>query len=275
MPVAEKNDIARQRWTPEIYLDLLYPAIAIVLFLAAWEAYVRVSGIPNYILPAPSEIVRGVFDHGQSLYRHSLVTGYEVVLGYGCSIVLGGLFAIVVVWSSTMDKALMPLFLFSQTVSKIAVAPLFVVWLGFGLAPKVLVAFLISFFPVFISTTAGLKSVETEMLELIRSMSPTTVQVFQKVRIPAALPHFFAGAKVAVPFATVGAIVGEWMASDSGLGYHLLLMQGELDTAGLFATLLTLSFVSIVLYVLVMKLERLTIPWHISVREETNMGITW
>jgi NitT/TauT family transport system permease protein len=267
--------MARPRSNPEIYLDLLYPVAAISVFLGTWEGYVRLSGIPNYILPGPSEILLSLFEYAATLYEHSLVTGYEVLLGYACSIVLGGLFAVMVVWSSTLDKSLMPLFLFSQTVSKIAVAPLFVVWLGFGLAPKVLVAFLISFFPVFISTTAGLKSVETEMLELIHSMSPSTLQVFRKVRIPTALPHFFAGAKVAVPFATVGAIVGEWMASDSGLGYHLLLMQGELDTAGLFATLLTLSFVSIVLYVVVMRLERLAIPWHVSVRQETSVNMTW
>ena len=196
----------------------MYPVVAISAFLASWEAYVRISGIPNYILPGPSEILLSLVEYAATLYQHSLVTGYEVLLGYACSIVLGGLFAILVVWSSTLDKALMPLFLFSQTVSKIAVAPLFVVWLGFGLAPKVLVAFLISFFPVFISTTAGLKSVETEMIEMIQSMSASTGQVFRKVRIPTALPHFFAGAKVAVPFATVGAIVGEWMASDSGAG---------------------------------------------------------
>ncbi len=148
--------MTRLRSIPEIYRDLMYPVVAISVFLGTWEAYVRISGIPNYILPGPSEILYSLFGYAAALYGHSLVTGYEVLLGYACSVVLGGLFAVMVVWSSTLDKSLMPLFLFSQTVSKIAVAPLFVVWLGFGLAPKVLVAFLISFFPIFISTTAGL-----------------------------------------------------------------------------------------------------------------------
>ncbi|HEV8375984.1 MAG TPA: ABC transporter permease subunit, partial [Candidatus Polarisedimenticolia bacterium] len=151
----------------------------------------------------------------------------------------------------------------------------FVIWFGFGLLPKVLVSFLIAFFPIFISTAAGLKSVDTEMVEMIRSMSPTTLQVFWKARIPAALPHFFAGAKVAVPFATVGVIVGEWMASYRGLGYYLLLTQGNLDTAGLFATVLTLAFISVVMYVIVVQVERLLLPWHVSIRMTDQVGITF
>lgn len=255
-------------------LDLLYPVLALGLFLALWEGYVHVSQIPNYILPGPREIVRGFFDHRHDLFSHGPITVYEVLLGYGSSLILGGLFAVIAVWSSTLDKALTPLLFFSQTVSKIAIAPLFVIWFGFGLLPKVLVSFLIAFFPVFIATTAGLRSVESEMLELIRSMSATTLQVFWKVRIPAALPYFFAGAKVAVPFATVGAIVGEWMASYSGLGYYLLLTQGTLDTAALFATLLTLSLISVVMYLTVLQVERLLLPWHVSIRRGAQVGVT-
>ena len=255
-------------------VDLLYPVLALGLFLALWEGYVRVSGIPNYILPGPGEIFQGFFKHQQNLFSHGPITLYEILLGYASSLIFGGLFAVFVVWSSTLDKSVTPLLFFSQTVSKIAVAPLFVIWFGFGLLPKVLVSFLIAFFPVFISTTAGLKSVETEMLELIRSMSATTSQIFWKVRIPAALPYFFAGAKVAVPFATVGVIVGEWMASYSGLGYYLLLTQGNLDTAGLFATLLTLSLISVVMYVTVLQAERLLLPWHVSLRREAQVGVT-
>ena len=258
----------------ERYFDILCPTVALILFFSLWEGYVRLSGIQNYILPGPLEILQGLVEHRGKLVSHSLVTAFEMLLGYSCSIIFGSLFAFLVVRSSTLDKALMPLFFFSQTVSKIAIAPLFVIWLGFGILPKVLVSFLISFFPIFISTSAGLKSVEIEMLELIHSMSPTTFQVFWKVRIPTALPHFFAGAKVAVPFAAVGAIVGEWIASDQGLGYYLLLMQGDLDTAGLFATILAVSFISIVLYLIVGKLERLFLPWHVSVRSEQQLGLT-
>lgn len=255
-------------------VDLFYPLLALGLFLALWEGYVYVSQIPNYILPGPREIVQGFVAHRHELFAHGPITVYEVLLGYGSSLVFGGLFAVVVVWSSTLDKAITPLLFFSQTVSKIAIAPLFVIWFGFGLLPKVLVSFLIAFFPVFISTATGLRSVESEMLELIRSMSATTRQVFWKVRIPAALPYFFAGAKVAVPFATVGAIVGEWMASYSGLGYYLLLMQGRLDTAALFATLLTLSLLSVVMYLIVVQVERLLLPWHVSLRRGAQVGVT-
>lgn len=255
-------------------LDLFYPILALGLFLTLWEGYVHFSQIPNYILPGPREIFQGLFKHQQNLFSHGPVTVYEILLGYACSLIIGGFFAVIVVWSSTLDKSITPLLFFSQTVSKIAVAPLFVIWLGFGLLPKVLISFLIAFFPIFIATTAGLKSVESEMLELIRSMSPTTFQIFWKARIPAALPYFFSGAKVAVPFATVGAIVGEWIASYSGLGYYLLQTQGKLDTAGLFATLLTLSLISVVMYVAVIQVERLLLPWHVSIRREEQVGVT-
>lgn len=261
-------------WLRERSLDILCPAAAIILFFLLWEGYVRFTGIQNYILPGPTEILGALAEQRAKLLSHASVTGYEILLGYGCSIVLGSLFALVVVWSATLDKALMPLFFFSQTVSKVAVAPLFVIWFGFGLAPKIMVSFLISFFPVFISTTAGLKAVETEMLDLIHSMSPTTFQVFWKVRIPTALPYFFAGARIAVPFAAVGAIVGEWIASDRGLGYYLLFTQGNFDTAGLFATMLTTSLVSIVLYLVVLELERRFLRWHVSVRADQPLGLT-
>ncbi|MCZ6622243.1 MAG: ABC transporter permease [Deltaproteobacteria bacterium] len=273
-PAQENRKLRTGYWLRERYFDFLCPAVALILFFSLWEGYVRLSGIQNYILPGPLEILQGLVEHRGKLVSHSLVTAFEMLLGYSCSIIFGSLFAFLVVRSSTLDKALMPLFFFSQTVSKIAIAPLFVIWFGFGILPKVLVSFLISFFPIFISTSAGLKSVETEMLELIHSMSPTTFQVFWKVRIPTALPHFFAGARVAVPFAAVGAIVGEWIASDRGLGYYLLLMQGDFDTAGLFATILTASFTSIALYLLVARLERLFLPWHVSVRGEQQLGLT-
>lgn len=261
-------------WLRERYLDILYPAAALISFFLLWEGYVRLSGIQNYILPGPVEILGALAEQRSKLVSHTLVTGYEILLGYGCSIVLGSFFALVVAWSSTLDKSLMPLFLFSQTVSKVAVAPLFVIWFGFGLLPKILVSFLISFFPIFISTAAGLKAVETDMLDLIHSMSPTTFQVFWKVRIPTALPYFFAGARIAVPFAAVGAIVGEWIASDRGLGYYLLLTQGNFDTAGLFATMLTTSLVSIVLYLVVVELERRFLRWHVSARTDQPLGLT-
>lgn len=268
-PFRRRSSRAAQR-----ALDLFYPILALGLFLTLWEGYVHISGIPNYILPGPREIFLGIFKHQHNLLSHGPITAYEILLGYACSLIFGGLFAVIVVWSSTLDKAITPLLFFSQTVSKIAIAPLFVIWFGFGLLPKVLVSFLIAFFPIFISTAAGLKSVDTEMMEMIRSMSPTTLQVFWKARIPAALPHFFAGAKVAAPFATVGVIVGEWMASYSGLGYYLLLTQGNLDTAGLFATLLTLAFISVVMYVIVVQVERLLLPWHVSIRMSEQVGIT-
>ncbi|MBI3079665.1 MAG: ABC transporter permease [Deltaproteobacteria bacterium] len=253
---------------------MAYPVGAIIGVLLLWQAATALLTIPPYILPSPLKILLRMGQRAGLLLGHTWVTTYEILLGYACSLVLGGAFAVLVVVSPTLDRALMPLFLLSQTVSKIAIAPLFVIWLGFGLPPKIAVSFLISFFPVFISTATGLKAVEADMLDLIRSMSPKPWHVFTKVRIPAALPFFFSGARIAMPFATIGAIVGEWIASDRGLGYYLLVAQGDLDTPLLFATILVISAVGAILYAAISKAERALLPWHVAVRQGEQAMLT-
>ncbi len=260
---------ARGRWR-----EAAYPLGAVLGFLLVWQAATGLFAIPSYILPSPLQVLLRMGEKAGPLVAHAWVTTYEVLLGYACSIVLGAAFAVLVVASPSLDRALMPLFLLSQTVSKIAVAPLFVIWLGFGLPPKIAVSFLISFFPVFISTAAGLKSVEADLLDLLRSMSPRPWHLFTKLRAPAALPFFFSGARIAMPFATIGAIVGEWIASDRGLGYYLLVAQGDLDTALLFATILVISAVGLLLYGAVSRAERALLPWHVVVRGAEQAMLT-
>jgi NitT/TauT family transport system permease protein len=159
----------------------------------------------------------------------------------------------------------------SQAIPKVAVAPLFVVWMGFGVMPKVSIAFLIAFFPVVIDTVIGLRSIQPEMLQLGRSMGGGTLRVFLKLRLPNALPNIFAGLKVAITLAVVGAITGEFVGSQSGLGYLLTSAGGQMDTALVFAVLVTISVIATLLFTIIEAVEKLVIPWHSSMRSR-NVG---
>lgn len=246
---------------------LAYPAGTVLAVVAAWHAVVAGLGVPEYLLPGPATVARYLVQKREFLLQHAWVTTYETLGGFFLSIGLGVPLAIAIVWSRTLDRAIMPLLILSQTFPKVAIAPLLIIWLGFGLLTKVLVSFLVAFFPVVIAGVTGMRSVETEMLELIRSMRATPVQVFWKIRLPHALPHLFAGLKVAIAFAVVGAVVGEWVGADRGLGYLLLSANANLDTPLLFAVLIVLLWIGVVLYYAIVWLERLMLPWHVSIRE--------
>ena len=243
-----------------------------VLLLAAvallWWGSVRAFAIPEYLLPSPVAVVQRIADDPQLFLRHARATVSVVLLGFLVSAVLGIALALAVVLNRTLERTLMPLIVGSQTIPKVAIAPLFVVWLGFGMTPKVAVTFLISFFPVVVSAVAGLKAVESDMLDMVRSMGAGPVRAILKVRIPTALPQIFAGLKIAICSAVVGAIVAEFVGSDVGLGYLLLTSTATLDGPLVWAALLILVGVGIGLFVAVVQLERLVIPWHVSIRSE-------
>lgn len=251
--------------------DILFPVLFLALIIVLWEVAVVVLDVQQIILPPPSDVVVSLVEDWDYLLKHTWITGLEVLLGFLASALLGVPAGIMMVWSRTMERTLMPIFVTSQTIPKIAIAPLFIVWFGIGMFPKVLVSFLIAFFPIVISTAAGLKTVEPEMLDLIRSMKATKWQVFTKVRIPNSLPYIFSGLKIATAFATVGAVVGEFVGSDKGLGFVLIVSNSMLETPQLFAALLPLSLIGIFLYLGVAKLEKILIPWDAAARGEDTM----
>jgi NitT/TauT family transport system permease protein len=197
---------------------------------------------------------------------HSWVTTYETLGGFALSVNNGIPLAIVIVASSIIDRALMPWLILSQTFPKVALAPLIVVWFGLGVFPKLVVTFLVAFFPIVISTVVGLRSIEREMLELAHSMRATRLQVFWHFRLPLALPNIFAGLKVAAAFAVVGAVIGEWVGASEGLGYLLILANANLDTSLLFAVLVMLMILGIVMYYSIEVIEQWLIPWHSTIR---------
>ncbi|WHT22452.1 ABC transporter permease [Crossiella sp. CA-258035] len=244
------------------------PIALLAAALACWQLVTATGLVAPYLIPSPGATLAVFAAKWGYLSEHTWVTGYETVLGFLIAAVLGVLAAVTMVYSPALEKTLYPVLVFAQVIPKIAVAPLFVVWLGFGLAPKVLVAVLIAFFPVVISMVTGLKSVGAETLDLAATMGGGPLKTFVKIRFPAALPQLFAGLKVAVTLAVTGAVVGEFVGANEGLGYVILQANGNLDTPMLFAGLILMSLIGVALFALLELAERLLLPWHVSRRAD-------
>jgi NitT/TauT family transport system permease protein len=249
-------------------LNVMVPVGAMIGVLVLWAAAVEVFEIPDYLLPAPQDVVRRMVRDWQVLARNAAYTLQSVLIGFSAGALVGVPLAFAVVLSRSVERVTMPLLVMSQTIPKVAIAPILVVWLGFGILPKIAIVFLISFFPIVVSTVVGLKNVEADMIDLVRSMGANTLKIMLRVRGPSALPQMFAGFKIAICLAVVGAIVGEFVGSDRGLGYLLLTSTGTLDGTLVWSALFILIAIGMILFAIVSKLERLTIPWHVSIRAE-------
>jgi len=241
-------------------------ALSFLVFFALWELAVIVLEIRSYILPRPTEIVQALIKYHSQLFFGLLFTVRSLLLGYVVAVASGILLSLPVAFSKFIQRAVYPLILFFQVIPKVALAPIFVIWFGFGLPPKIMIVFLLSFFPVLVNGIVGLRSMDQEVINLTRSTGARAVDVFFKVRLPSALPTFFAGFKLAAISATIGAIIGEFIGSDSGLGYIILTANGDLQTDYSFAAITVLTVLGLSLYYLVEGMERVLLPWHISQR---------
>jgi NitT/TauT family transport system permease protein len=242
-----------------------------VALVVVWECGVRLGNVPAYLLPPPTAVFASLVNDWKVIYLNTFPTLIAILGGFALSVVIGIPLATVIVFSRLAERMLYPPMIASQAIPKVAIAPLFIVWMGFGVMPKVWIAFLIAFFPVVIDTVVGLRSVQPEMLQLGRSMGGGTLRVFLKLRLPNALPNIFAGLKVAIALAVVGAITGEFVGSQSGLGYLLTSASGQMDTALVFAVLVTISVIAMLLFMIIEAVEKLVIPWHSSMRSR-NVG---
>jgi len=266
--IGPRNGLPGDPMRRERALNILLPFIAVIAFLVLWSAGVRVFEIPDYLLPAPEDVIRRIARDWYVLARNASYTVQSVLSGFAAAVLVGVPLAFAVVLSRSVERVTMPFLVMSQTIPKVAIAPILVVWLGFGILPKIAIVFLIAFFPIVVSTVVGLKSVESDMIDLVRSMGARTMKIMLRVRGPTALPQMFAGFKIAICLSVVGAIVGEFVGSDKGLGYLLLTATGTLDGTLVWSALLILIAIGIVLFAMVSKLERLAIPWHVSIRAE-------
>jgi len=241
--------------------------VLILAIIIAWDAAVRVFGIPSYLVPSPWTVAVVLVQDYQYLLLHSWVTLVEICVGFLGAVAIGLPIAVLIVYSPLMERLIFPLLVASQSIPKVAIAPLLIFWAGIGLLPKALVALLISFFPIVVDTVIGLRSVEIEMLHLAKSMGASDAKTFWKVRLPTAMPYIFAGLKVGVTLAVVGAIVAEFIQADAGLGYALLQASASMNAAMSFAVIIVLSVIGIALFTIVGMIgDRLTY-WHSSHRE--------
>jgi NitT/TauT family transport system permease protein len=249
------------------------PFFLIIAIFVLWELAIRVFRIPPYLIPAPLAVARMLVAEWPRLWQNGLYTAYATLGGFALSIIIGIPIAMVIAYSRLVESYVYPLLVFSQSVPKIAIAPLFVVWFGFGIFPKVISAFMLGFFPVVVATVMGFKSIEPDMIDLARSMRASRWQMFVKFSLPQALPSIFSGLKVSATLAVVGAVVGEFVGSNSGIGYVLQIANGNFDLPLMFAALFVLSMMGVILFALVDLAEKLMIPWHQSRRPDA-MGAT-
>jgi len=248
------------------------PAILLALLFAVWWFVAERELMANYLVPRPAQVWEKFTTDFGYLAEHTGVTLYETIIGFILASLLGLGTAILIVYSPTAEKTLYPIVLFAQVIPKVAIAPLLIAWFGAGAqSPKIILAVLIAFFPVVISGVAGLRSIDPELLDLSSTMGANWWQTFRKIRFPNALPHIMAGEKVAVTLAVVGAVVGEFVGAGEGLGYVLLVANGNLDSPTLFAALILMSAIGIVLFVLIEVAEALLVPWHASRRAQAPM----
>ncbi len=240
-------------------------ALAIfVLLLVIWEVAVRTTGIKEYLLPPPSKVWTEFWKRHHLVAGGAWVTTQEILAGYALAVAVSIPLALAVAYSRFMEQAVYPVIVFLQIVPKIAIAPLFIIWFGFGFAPKLLLVFLLSFFPIVVSSIAGFKSADPDVMDFARTTGAGGLKLFLKISLPQALPHIFTGLKVGAALAATAAVVAEFVASDKGLGYLLLQYNGQLDTPMVFATIVILSLIGLAVYYAVEIMERIAIPWHVS-----------
>jgi NitT/TauT family transport system permease protein len=248
------------------------PRSLFIASLLIWELGARAGWFPPYVLPAPTVILDRLIKTTDQLFHQSFVTGLEILLGFLVAVIVGVLLAVAIVFVRAVDRAVYPWLVFVQVVPKVALGPLLVVWLGFGFLPKVLMAFLLSFFPVMISAMIGLRSAENDALFLLRSMGAGPLKTLLYLQLPIALPGIFGSLKVAITLATVGAIVGEFIGANEGLGYVLVSANGVLDTTLIFVALTWISALATLFYGAISLLERWFVSWHVSHRTQLALS---
>ena len=244
------------------------PALVLAALLGAWQiaassgAIASALGLEDFLVPAPSEIAKVLWEDRSLLADNGWVTLKEVILGFGCALAAGLGFAIVLHLSPTLRRAFYPLIVASQTVPIIVVAPILVVWFGYGIGPKLAIIALICFFPITVNTLDGLRSVDPEAKKMMRSLDASRLGIFRRLEAPTALPYVFSGAKIAVAVAVIGAVFGEWSGSSAGLGYLMQLDNNGLQTARMFASVTILSAFAIALFALLALAERRVVSWR-------------
>ncbi|MDP4126062.1 MAG: ABC transporter permease [Bacillota bacterium] len=241
--------------------ELLMTILSLGCVIAVWELSVKILRLPSWFLPAPSAILREMQNSAGYLWSHTFVTLQEILIGFIVALVVGIFLGIIIAFSPVLEKTLYKLLVATQSIPKVAIAPLLVLWLGFGLTTKVTMVFLMCFFSIMVGMVSGLQSTHRELLELADVLGASWMQSFFKIRFPAALPYLFNGLKVSASMAVIGAVISEFVNADRGLGYSLLISTSQMNGPLAFSIMTILAAIGIGLFSIVARLEKVICPW--------------
>ena len=230
--------------------------LAHVALVVAWYLFVRLGDVPRFVMPSPGATIDALLSPDYDWWTNVVVTATEIFGGYFLALAAGVVLALVFTWSKALEAFFMPLLVSLNMIPKVALGPLIIVWFKYGVFPNTLMAFSICVFPILLTTARGLREIEPELLDLVRALQGSRWQVFTKIQLPGALPYIFSGMKVAAILAVAGAIVGEFLGSDKGLGYLMLQVQVTLDTPAMFMAVIMITLIGMLLYGMVLALER-------------------
>ncbi|TAM36005.1 ABC transporter permease [bacterium] len=243
----------------EKYLPSL---VFIILLVLLWEFLVRLFSLPEYILPSPLMIARTFLKFRKILLFHTSVTVFETLSGFMVGAILGFILAVFICMSDFFYRTFYPVLIVIQSIPKVALAPFFIIWMGFGILPKIAITVLVSIFPVLVNTLHGLVFVKQELIDLMKVFHASKIQVLFKIRIPSSLPFFFTSLKISIIFSVVGAIIGEFVGANKGLGYVIMISSSNLNTSLMFAALFLLGAIGVFCSLLVSLSEKMLLPWH-------------
>ena len=249
-------------------LRVVIPDLTVVALLVLWQLAVVVGLVPNYLLPSPTQVLSAIAGDRCLLFSHAVTTLVEAALGLAIGVAVGFAVAVAMDRFQTVALALDPLMTVSQTIPTVAIAPLLVLWFGYGLAPKVVLVVLSTFFPVTVSLVTGFRSVDPDMIDLMRTMRATRWQIFWQVKLPAAMDHLFSGLRISATYAIVGAVIAEWLGGFSGLGVYMTRVRKSFSYDRMFAVIVIISALSLALMGLVSLLQRALMPWKRAERND-------
>ena len=247
--------------------DIVVPLITIVALLVVWELAIRSGLVPNFLLPSPTQVAASLVEDAPLLFGHAVSTFGEALLGLALGVSVGFVVAVIMDRFELVALALNPLLTVSQTIPTVAVAPLLVLWFGYGMLPKVLLVALTTFFPIAISLVGGFRSVDPDLIDLMRTMRANEWQIFWRVKLPAAAEEFFSGLRISATYAIVGAVIAEWLGGFTGLGVYMTRVRKSFGYDRMFASIVVISACSCLLMYVVNLLERLCLPWRRAERK--------
>jgi len=243
------------------FKNKVYPAVFFITLIFIWEGISRLNILPQFILPSPSKILISLILNFKAMQSHILITLYETLVGFTISIFLSVTISIIMDAIMSVRRTLYPLLVISQTIPIIILAPLFIIWFGYGYLPKIIIVILICFFPITISLLQGLVTVDKDFIDLMRSMGAGKYQIYRLVKIPSAMPNFFAGLKIAATYSIMGATIGEWVGGKHGLGVYMIRAKQSFATDKVFAAIIIITILSILFLKIIEFIEKKYMPW--------------